>query len=137
MEHHASEEDFIDCFRQLIHNTRDKVFFCADDPISLRICSDHPKCEAFSYPTDRIPLSLPGRYNQWNAAAALAVCKRFKTEEEILPVLENLRPIRRRFETVFEEEGILIISDYAHHPTEIAALFQRRRFCCRDFTRRW
>ena len=32
-----------------------------------------------------------------------------------------MHPIRRRFETVFEEEGIRIISDYAHHPTEIAA----------------
>jgi len=38
--------------------------------------------------------------------------------------LENIKPICRRFETVFEGGGIQIVSDYAHHPTEVAALVQ-------------
>jgi len=37
---------------------------------------------------------------------------------------KHLRPIRRRFETVFNGKGIQIVSDYAHHPTEIAAVIQ-------------
>jgi UDP-N-acetylmuramate--alanine ligase len=79
-------------------------------------------------------LPIPGNHNQWNAAAALAVSRYVsrhsqtkagcKTEGELLHALENIRPVRRRFETVFQSGGIRIVSDYAHHPTEIAALVQ-------------
>ncbi|MEN8261044.1 MAG: Mur ligase domain-containing protein [Pseudomonadota bacterium] len=122
MEHHASEADFIGCFEQLIRNTKEKVYYCADDPIAGRLCSGNPKCEPFHYPEQRIPLPIPGDHNQWNAAAALAVCRRWKPEDEIQQSLGSIKPIRRRFETVFEDGGIRIVSDYAHHPTEIAAL---------------
>ncbi len=124
MEHHASESAFIGCFEQLIRNTKEKVYYCADDPIAGKLCADNPKCEPFHYPSRRIPLPLPGKYNQWNAAAALAVSRHWKTEEEILQALENIRPILRRFEIVRESGGIQIVSDYAHHPTEVAALVQ-------------
>lgn len=136
MEHHASEETFIGCFEQFIHNTREKVFYCADDPISRDVVQASlpaqeqagkpasQRCEPFHYPEDQISLPLPGRHNQWNAAAVLAVCSLWKNEEEIRQALETIRPIRRRFETVFEDGGIRIISDYAHHPTEVAALVQ-------------
>jgi len=139
MEHHASEEAFIGCFEQLIRNTKEKVFYCADDPIAKNVVQTSlsaqeqvapklrgapQKYEPFFYPARRIPLPIPGACNQWNAAAALAVCRPYKPEREILQSLENIRPIRRRFETVFEDGGIQIVSDYAHHPTEIAALVQ-------------
>ncbi len=124
MEHHDSEADFIGCFEQLIQNTKDKVYYCGDDPIAQRICSTHPTCESFPYPAPRIPLPLPGNHNQWNAAAALAVCRNWLNDDEIGQAMGNLQPIRRRFETVYEEGGIRIVSDYAHHPTEIAALIQ-------------
>ncbi|MEN7972218.1 MAG: Mur ligase domain-containing protein [Verrucomicrobiota bacterium] len=124
MEHHASEEMFIGCFEQLVQNTKQKVFYCAADPISARVCSDNPKCKSFHFPQTPIPLPLSGRHNQWNAAAALAVCRQWKSEDEVLGAMENIRPIRRRFETVFDDRGIRIVSDYAHHPTEVAALVQ-------------
>jgi UDP-N-acetylmuramate--alanine ligase len=124
MEHHDSEADFIGCFERLIQNTKNKVYYCGDDPIAQRICSTHPKCESFPYPASRIPLPLPGNHNQWNAAAALAVCRNWLNDDEIGQAMGNLQPIRRRFETVYEEGGIRIVSDYAHHPTEIAALIQ-------------
>ncbi len=124
MEHHASEADFIGCFEQLIENTTQRVYYCADDPVAVQLCSGNPKCEPFSFPASRIPLPLPGNHNQWNAAAALAVSRHWKTEDEIFQALENMKPIRRRFETVFEGGGIRFVSDYAHHPTEISALVQ-------------
>ncbi|MEN8254049.1 MAG: UDP-N-acetylmuramate--L-alanine ligase [Verrucomicrobiota bacterium] len=136
MEHHASKADFIDCFRRFVHNTKEKVFYCADDPIAVQVVQTFQsaqeqagkpaphKCEAFPYPASRIPLPLPGNHNQWNAVAALAVSKLWKSEKEVLHALENIKPIRRRFETVFEGRGVQIVSDYAHHPTEIAALVQ-------------
>lgn len=124
MEHHASESDFIGCFEQLIRNTQQKVYYCAADPIARKICSGQSKCEAYTLPDGGFKLPLPGVHNQWNAAAALAVSSHWKPESEILQALEKMNPIRRRFETVFAGRGIQIISDYAHHPTEITALVQ-------------
>lgn len=124
MEHHDSESAFIGCFEQLIENTRNKVYYCAADRIATQLCSSNPKCEPYRIPDGGLKLPIPGKHNQWNAAAVLAVSRRWKSEGEILRALENIAPIRRRFETVFEAGGIQIISDYAHHPTEVAALIQ-------------
>ncbi|MDF7823496.1 Mur ligase domain-containing protein [Pontiellaceae bacterium B12227] len=124
MEHHDSETAFIGCFEKLIAQTKDTVFYCADDPIAQRLCSANPKCKPFSFPESRIKLPIPGKHNQWNAAAAWAVSKHWKTDAEIFQALENIEPIGRRFETVVDAGGVRIVSDYAHHPTEIAALIQ-------------
>lgn len=122
MEHHDSEAAFIGCFERLIKNTKARVFYRIDDPIASKICFSNPKCEPFAYPSSRILLPIPGKHNQWNAAAAMTVCGIWKSENEILESLAKIKPVRRRFETVYEGEGKRIVSDYAHHPTEIAAL---------------
>jgi len=127
MEHHASEAGFVGCFEQLIRQTRKKVYYCGDDPISQKVCRNNPKCEPFFFPFPRLPLPLPGDHNQWNAAATRAIARTWKTEEQIFHALEHVQLIRRRFETVFEAGGLRVVSDYAHHPTEIAALIQTAR----------
>jgi UDP-N-acetylmuramate--alanine ligase len=127
MEHHASEAAFIGCFEKLIQNTSKKVFFREDDPISRKLCSSKSRCEPFDYPTSPLPLPLPGKHNQWNAAAAMAVAGMWKHPDEILGALARIKPVRRRFETVWEGRGFRVVSDYAHHPTEIAALIQTAR----------
>jgi len=139
MEHHASEAAFVGCFEQLIRNTKKTVFYCADDPIACNVVQAFQpalpaekqagkpaphKCEPFHFPVVRLPLPVPGNHNQWNAAAAVAVSKLWKSESEIFQALGKMRPVRRRFETVRESGGIQVVSDYAHHPTEIAALIQ-------------
>ncbi len=127
MEHHASEAAFIGCFERLIANTKQTVFYCADDPIASTLCAGNPKCAPYHFPGSHLPVSLPGHHNQWNAAAALAVSRIWKPEQEIIARMEKIQPVRRRFETVFEGGGIRVVSDYAHHPTEIAALIQTAR----------
>lgn len=124
MEHHNSEASFIRCFERLIEQTRKTVFYCAEDPIAKKLCSDHPKCEPYAFPEIPIQLPIPGRHNQWNAVAAMAVSRHWKSETEILKALEHIQPIARRFETVLNRAGVRVISDYAHHPTEVAALIQ-------------
>lgn len=124
MEHHDSEEAFIGCFEKLINNTRKKVFYCAGDAIASRICSGNPKCEPYFFPESHFDLPLMGLHNQWNAAAVRSVCSVWMSEKAILAALKNIEPIGRRFETVYENRGIRIISDYAHHPTEVSALIQ-------------
>lgn len=127
MEHHASEEAFIGCFEKLIQNTRKRVFYRADDPISATLCADNPLCEPFSCPELPVTMPLAGTHNQWNAAAAMAVAGLWERPDEITERLACIKPVRRRFETVYEGRGIRVISDYAHHPTEIAALIQTAR----------
>ncbi len=124
MEHHASEGAFIGCFEHLIQNTKQKVYYRTDDPVSNRLCAGTSRCESFSYPASPLPVPLPGRHNQWNAAAAMAVARNWMGEDKIICALKAIKPILRRFETVYERGGVQIISDYAHHPTEIAALIQ-------------
>ncbi len=124
MEHHASEIAFVDCFERLIANTKHKVYYCPADRMARQLCLGNPKCTPYQIPEGGLNLPLPGHHNQWNAAAALAVSKQWRTEEEILHALEQIQSIRRRFETVFIGAGIQVVTDYAHHPTEIAALIQ-------------
>jgi len=127
MEHHASEKAFIGCFDQFVRNTKNTVFYGADDPIARELCANNPRCEAFDYPTSPLPILLPGKHNQWNAAAVMAVAGIWKPLDEIRAALKNIKPVLRRFETVYEGRGIRVVSDYAHHPTEIAALIQTAR----------
>ena len=124
MEHHDSEASFVGCFEALIRNTRKEVFYRCDDPLASKLCAENPKCTPFDYPEKPLPLPMPGKHNQWNAAAALAVSRHWKTDAELSLALKKIQPVSRRFETVYEQGGIHVISDYAHHPTEIAALIQ-------------
>ncbi|MEE9367981.1 MAG: Mur ligase domain-containing protein [Pontiella sp.] len=124
MEHHESETSFVGCFESLIQNTKKTVFYCEEDPIASRLCASNPKCESYGFPSSQIVLPLPGKHNQLNASAAVAVSKIWKSEEFIFQALKKIQPIRRRFETVCNQDGIRIVSDYAHHPTEISALIQ-------------
>jgi UDP-N-acetylmuramate--alanine ligase len=70
-----------------------------------------------------VPLSLgvPGRHNALNATAALAalVCLGYDAAAAAA-ALESFRGVGRRFETKGEARGVLVIDDYAHHPSEIA-----------------
>ena len=127
MEHHASEAAFIGCFERLIEQTKTAVIYCAEDPTAKRLCSDLHNGIPYFSPENPIQLPIPGKHNQLNASAAVAVSRPWKSENEILQALEKIQPIARRFETVFDRQGIRIISDYAHHPTEVAALIQTAR----------
>jgi UDP-N-acetylmuramate--L-alanine ligase/UDP-N-acetylenolpyruvoylglucosamine reductase len=71
-----------------------------------------------------VPLSLgvPGRHNARNATAALAALVSLGYDAAAAAAaLETFRGVGRRFETKGEARGVLVIDDYAHHPSEIAA----------------
>ncbi|MFA6173632.1 MAG: Mur ligase domain-containing protein [Kiritimatiellales bacterium] len=123
MEHHASVEAFEACFKTFIANTKKKVVYCAEDPAAARLCAGSSKAVPYGVASGEWRVALPGRHNRLNASAAIEVSRQWKTETEIFQALEKIRPVRRRFEKVFEGE-YTIISDYAHHPTEIRTLVQ-------------
>ena len=73
-------------------------------------------------------LAVPGEHNRRNAAAALAALELagvVRVDAE--PVLARFRGAGRRFELVGEREGITVVDDYAHHPSEIAATIAAAR----------
>lgn len=76
-------------------------------------------------PFGEYTLSVPGRHNVQNALACIAVCDCLGLERvRVAAELANFRGAKRRFEVVSEENGVLIVDDYAHHPTEIRATLQ-------------
>lgn len=70
-----------------------------------------------------IQLRVPGRHNLQNALAAVAVGLELGLSFERVAVgLEEFRGAERRFEVRGEPNGVLVVDDYGHHPTEIAAV---------------
>jgi UDP-N-acetylmuramate--alanine ligase len=70
-----------------------------------------------------LTLSVPGRHNLLNALAAVAVGMDLGLSfERIAAGLQDFRGAERRFDVRGEPKGILVVDDYGHHPTEIAAV---------------
>ena len=68
-------------------------------------------------------LHVPGRHNLLNALAATAVGLEVGVPfSRIATALAEFRGAERRFETKGEVNGVLVVDDYGHHPTEIAAV---------------
>jgi UDP-N-acetylmuramate--alanine ligase len=76
----------------------------------------------------RIDLAVPGRHNLLNALAAVAVGERIGLDfDRIATALAGFQGAERRFERHGEVNGVLVIDDYGHHPTEIAAVMAAAR----------
>ena len=74
------------------------------------------------YAVGRIKLSTPGTHNVYNclAAATIASCAGVSTER-IIEVAGSFAGADRRLMVKAEANGIKVLDDYAHHPTEIKA----------------
>jgi len=73
-------------------------------------------------------LTIPGRHNLQNALAAVAVADRLGIPfGEVASALADFHGAERRFERHGEAGGVLVIDDYGHHPTEIAAVLAAAR----------
>jgi UDP-N-acetylmuramate--alanine ligase len=67
-----------------------------------------------------IELSVPGKHNAINALAAIAIALELGGNlEDIRRAIKDFKGTARRFEVVGKKNGITIVDDYAHHPTEI------------------
>ncbi|TAN36129.1 MAG: UDP-N-acetylmuramate--L-alanine ligase [Verrucomicrobia bacterium] len=155
MEHFYGEGELFDCFRRFARQAR-RLIFCADDPraaalgntglsfgfsSAAELRAEHIELAALASSFDvlwrgeklgRVRLPVPGRHNILNALAACAVGLELfprlgKPVTALFQGLESFSPARRRFEIVSDAADILVISDYAHHPTEICALVAAAR----------
>jgi UDP-N-acetylmuramate--alanine ligase len=69
----------------------------------------------------RINLRIPGLHNIKNSLVAVCIGKELNIKFEVIKkALESFTGVYRRFETKYDKD-ILVIDDYAHHPTETSA----------------
>ena len=78
----------------------------------------------------RFQLRVPGAHNVRNATAAIAVGIGLDVPvEAIRRALETFNGVDRRFQLVGSANGVTVIDDYGHHPTEIRATLAAARQC--------
>ena len=139
------------------------IAVCADDPGAARVAARLPRDRTVTYGLSegaslratrvnvtedgthfhvvregqtlgQFRLSVPGRHNVQNALATLAVA--LHAGADIAAVrrgFEAFAGVDRRFQRLGEKRAIVVIDDYAHHPTEVAATVSaaRERFASR------
>jgi UDP-N-acetylmuramate--alanine ligase len=82
-------------------------------------------------------LSVPGIHNVKNSLAAIAVGLELEIPwDKIQKGLSDFKGVHRRFEIKGIKKGVMVVDDYAHHPTEIEATLKgarsgwKRRIVC-------
>lgn len=75
-----------------------------------------------------VELQVPGEINIANALAAIAVAREVEVPfAQIVRALAAFRGVRRRFEIVARSARMIVVDDYAHHPTAVAATIEAAR----------
>jgi UDP-N-acetylmuramate: L-alanyl-gamma-D-glutamyl-meso-diaminopimelate ligase len=101
--------------------------------ISARESEDHPAGMDFTLlehgkPVGRLSSPLSGRHNLRNALGAIALARGLGLSvEEIAAALPRFAGVRRRLEVRGESRGILVVDDFAHHPTAVAGTLEAAR----------
>lgn len=151
---HYADLDAIDrAFGVMLDQTASRIFFCADDPGAVRVCAGRPSAIGYGrtgeYSYDgfrtaefssefsfrhkgrelaRVRLNVPGEHNALNATAVLALAVETGLDlKKCTAALESFRGARRRFEVLHASPDHLLVDDYGHHPTEIAAVVRAAR----------
>ena len=140
----AIEESFIE-FASKIED-KSKLFITKELPLEGVICAVNEEAvyKAFnvrigngSYvfdvqtPSETIKdlcFGLPGKHNLMNALMAIAMANLFGTPTDaIAKAIASFKGIKRRFSYQIKTDAKVYIDDYAHHPTEINAVYQAVR----------
>ena len=76
---------------------------------------------------EKYPLSmqLPGVYNVWNALAAISVARIMNVPiNKIINSLEKFDGVKRRFDIKNNDESLMVVDDYGHHPVEVESVIK-------------
>ncbi len=72
-----------------------------------------------------VTIKAPGLHNVRNALASIAVARELEIDfDHVKRALQKYSGVQRRFQEVGQINDILVIDDYAHHPTEIVATLE-------------
>lgn len=135
-------------FEALIQHTKGKIFVNADDKNLAAMIEEDPVTFSIENPSDflaeevsykpfstdfslhnvKFTLSLPGRYNLYNALSCIAVLSELGIPLiDIATVLPEFQGIERRFDIHLNDGKHLVIDDYAHNPHKISSLMETIR----------
>ena len=116
--------------KEALPNFRKKVItFGLNDSADYQAKNIHysgfsSRCDVYEYGNllGSMTLNVPGEHNIKNALGAVLIARQFDIGFELIEsVISEFHGAFRRFDVKGEKNGITIIDDYAHHPTEIAA----------------
>ena len=120
----------IDNYKELTKNVRCKTVTVSKtdtaDYTARNVTYDNG-CAIFDAITPKgeikaVKLSVPGQHNVTNALCAIAVAEFMNiSSEDILEGLKDFDGTARRFQYKGTINGVTVIDDFAHHPTEIRA----------------
>ncbi|MBI5059872.1 UDP-N-acetylmuramate--L-alanine ligase [candidate division KSB1 bacterium] len=103
--------------------------------MDLAFLGTHSRCRVLSnrLAESTLELQVPGRHNVLNALAALATADELEIPRAIAcEGLAGFTGVRRRFEVKGEFSGVIIVDDYAHHPTEVENVLRTARLSWPD-----
>jgi len=155
LDFYGGRDAFMDAFVEFAEGATDRIVISGDDPGTREILARLPQERLFTFgerddndlvitnidDTDAVSLtvqvgetevttqlSIYGRHNAHNAAGAIGVLLALGYElEQAAAAVATFQGTRRRFEFHGEVAGVRIYDDYAHHPTEVAALLSSIR----------
>jgi UDP-N-acetylmuramate: L-alanyl-gamma-D-glutamyl-meso-diaminopimelate ligase len=101
--------------------------FAAADVSALEGRTDFTLIEA-GVPTARLSSPLLGRHNLANVLGAIALVRGLGVSpSEVARSLPRFAGVRRRLEVKGEKNGIMVVDDFAHHPTAVAGTLEAAR----------
>lgn len=126
VDYYKNEEDYRSAFEELAQKIPEDGFlvFNAEDTNCQKIATHFA---ALSHPvtqenTQHLQLKIPGDFNKLNAAHAQKAAEQVSDNKTaILKGVQNFTGTARRMEVKGEKNGVLVIDDYGHHPTEVRA----------------
>ena len=121
----------IENYKEIIRGLKCRVITYGSSPANDYSCSDI-HYDAMAHPTFRLnsakggsrifSLMVPGEHNVYNAMAAIVLADLLHIDDNIIrKAFSDFSGTDRRYEYKGKKNGITIIDDYAHHPTEITA----------------
>jgi len=123
----------------ILPRVRRKVYTYGEHEVAdfrLRILPKQPHCHSSFEVTyggiamGPFSLHVPGKHNVLNATAAVAIGVQLGVApEQIAAGLETFRGVDRRFQIKGTVNGVTVVDDYGHHPTEILATLRAARDC--------
>ena len=128
LDYYHDEKDYMDAFIELIKKIPSEGFVVANmDDANVRQIVQY--CQGQVIPVNTkivedfdLNLSIPGDFNQFNATQAYLAAEYIGAEPNtIRKALKSFKNTARRMEIKGDVNGITVIDDYAHHPTEIQA----------------
>ena len=149
LDYYGTEAAYHEAFAHFVGLVQERLLLCADDEGSMRLLLAPSSAVSETYGTSdgatwqarnvrrdaagarfelvragtslgELSVLVPGDHFVRNATAAAAVCIEDGVPfERVRAALATVRGAHRRFERVGEGRGVLVMDDYAHHPTEV------------------